>query len=352
MKILYINYVDLDKVSSGSSVRPKKIYDAFNNLRYEVKMLSGLQNRMKERWKNAWRFFKDIRKEEYDLCYVESPSGPIFNFCDHLLLFYIAKVKKIPVGFFYRDAFWKFAQWYNLGRLKKTIIDLMHKFDWMILKITCTKIYFPSDTMAELFEFKNKDVLPPGGAVIDNNLASFNNYMNCIYVGGVSERYGTEILLKAFDIVNSIYNREITLTLICREEIDIIKKYKKHKWLKFHTGISGEENLKRFYENADLAIIPFKRDIYMDFAIPIKMFEYMANRKPIIATNCIELSKFIDKNSIGIITEDNAESLAKGIIEFFNMDLLDRNKFYTNLNEAINENTWEKRAEQIIKLKK
>lgn len=351
MRILYINYVDLDKVSSGSSVRPKKIFDAFNNLEYEVKMLSGLQNRIKERWKNAWQFFKEIRKEDYDLCYVESPSGPIFNFCDHLLLLYISKVKKIPIGFFYRDAFWKFASWYKLGKVKSTIIHLMHKFDWAILNSTCTKMYFPSDTMAKLFDFKNKEALPPGAASTSNSLASFNNHMNCIYVGGVSERYGTEILLKAFDIINSTYDKEITLTLICREEIDIIKKYRKYKWLKFYTGISGEEQLKSFYENADLAIIPFKRDLYMDFAIPIKMFEYITNKKPIVATNCIELSKFIEEYRIGIVTEDNAESLAKGIIEFFNMNLDEKNKFYSSLNKAVDENTWEKRVQQIIKLK-
>lgn len=349
MKVLYINYVDFNKVTSGSSVRPKEMYDAFNNLGYEVTMLSGLQNRFKERWSNAWKFYKEIRNKKYDICYVESPSGPIFNICDHLLLIYISKIKKIPVGFFYRDAFWKFAKWYKVGKVKKIIIDLMHKFDWMILKATCTKIYFPSETMADLFKFKNKGVLFPGSDIKESESKEYKDYKNCIYVGGVSERYGTEILLRAFEIINNTENK-INLTLICREENDIIDKYKKYDWLKLYTNVSGADKLRPHYENSDLAIIPFKRDVYMDFAMPIKMFEYIANGMPIVATNCIELSKFISENNVGIITDDNSESLAKGILKFYNMSSDEKEQLYSKIQKSAQQNSWEKRAEVIKEL--
>lgn len=352
MKVIYINYVDFNNVSSGSSVRPKKMYEAFRSIGYEVTMLTGLQNKFKERWINTWRFFKDIRNKEYDICYVESPSGPIFNFCDHLILFYINKVKKIPIGFFYRDAYWKFGQWYKLPKFKRIIINLMHRFDLFVLKRVCDKIYFPSKTMADLFNLKNKSVFPPGGTVLNEPVKQFNQYNNCIYVGGVSERYGTEILLEAFRIANSKLEQQVTLTLICRSEIDIMESYKQYDWLKVYTGISGEENLKSFYEKADMAVIPFKRDVYMDFAIPIKLFEYMSNNIPIVSTDCIELSKFIKEYEIGIITKDNAESLADGIIEFYEMELDKKNKIHENLNNAIQKNSWENRARQLEELVK
>lgn len=350
MKALYINFVDLDNVSSGSSVRPKKIYEAFNNLNIDVEMLSGLQNRFSERWKSAWRFFKKIKKEKYDFCYVESPSGPIFNLCDHLLLIYISKVKKIPIGFFYRDAYWKFAQWYNLGKVKKYIITLMHKFDWIIINWVCKKIYFPSDTMAELFNSKNKATLPPGTSILLTEVKNFKNFKNCIYVGGVSERYGTEILLEAFELINSQFNMNVNLTLICREEIDIIKRYKDKKWLNLKIGLSGQEILGEFYKKSDLAIIPFKRDVYMDFAIPIKMFEYMANNMPIVSTNCTEVEKFILENGIGIVTDDNYLSLAKGICRFYEISEAERDEIYKNIQNAMQKNTWEKRLEDVMKL--
>ena len=49
--ILYITFVDFNEQKSGSSVRPKKIYDTFLEEGYKVTLLTGLQNRMKERWK-------------------------------------------------------------------------------------------------------------------------------------------------------------------------------------------------------------------------------------------------------------------------------------------------------------
>lgn len=350
MKVLYINYVDFNKVSSGSSVRPKKMYESFKKLGYEVTMLTGLQNKKKQRWQNTWKFFKKIRKNSYDVCYVESPSGPIFNFCDHLILLYISKIKKIPIGFFYRDAYWKFGELGNISKIKKLLINLMNRFDWIILKITCDKMYFPSQTMANLFKFKNKEEFPPGATAIYTELKEFQSFNNCIYVGGVSERYGTEILLNAFDLINNKYNRKINLTLICRQEIDIIKKYKNSTWLDLKSDISGDEMLRPFYKKADLAIIPFKRDIYMDFAIPIKLFEYLSNQMPIVATNCIELSKFIKDNKIGIVTEDNEESLAQGIIKFYDLSLEDKDYIYKNLNITMKKNTWEDRAKKIIEL--
>ncbi len=41
MLILYITYVDINSGTSGSSVRPQKMYRAFLDAGHEVKLLSG-----------------------------------------------------------------------------------------------------------------------------------------------------------------------------------------------------------------------------------------------------------------------------------------------------------------------
>ena len=45
MLILYITYVDMSGGSSGSGVRPQKMYRAFLDEGHEVKLLSGTQQR-------------------------------------------------------------------------------------------------------------------------------------------------------------------------------------------------------------------------------------------------------------------------------------------------------------------
>ena len=44
MRVLYINYIDMDAVTSGSKVRPVKMYQAFLDEGHEVKLLTGAQS--------------------------------------------------------------------------------------------------------------------------------------------------------------------------------------------------------------------------------------------------------------------------------------------------------------------
>ena len=48
-KILYITFTDFGDLSSGSAVRSFRMYNAFKNLGYDVKLLEGQQNKRKTR---------------------------------------------------------------------------------------------------------------------------------------------------------------------------------------------------------------------------------------------------------------------------------------------------------------
>ena len=342
--ILYITFVDFSEQKSGSSVRPKKIYDAFLQEGYTVELLTGLQNRKLERWKSVWSFYKKIKKNKYEFCYVEPPAGPIFNLCDHLILLYIAKIKKIPVGLFYRDAYWKFADWYSVSGVKKAIINSMHKFDWFIIKKSCKKVYFPTKSMGDLFKDVNKDILPPGCEIQDISSKNSQN-INLVYVGGMSEQYGGPLLLEALKKVNQ--EIKVNLHIVCREEDwKNFKEYSKEDWLNvYHTSGSG---LKEIYDKANIAIIPRKVDFYMDFAMPVKLFEYISYGLPIISTQCKEVANFVNDNEIGIVCEDNVDSIYSALK---NINIDDINKLSANVEKVRAENTWNKRVKYISKLK-
>lgn len=342
--ILYITFVDFQEQKSGSSVRPKKIYDAFLEEGYNISLLTGLQNRKLERWKNCISYYKNIKNEKYDFCYVEPPAGPIFNLCDHLLLLYISKVKKIPVGLFYRDAYWKFADWYNVSGIKRFVINTMHKFDWFIIRKTCKRVFFPTKTMGDLFDFKDKEALPPGCELTEVTNKSSEN-IEIIYVGGVSEEYGGRLLLETLEKVNE--DRKMVLHLVCRkEELNNIEQYLNKPWLKIYNA-SGKE-LEEIYSKANLAVIPRKIDFYMDFAMPVKLFEYISYELPIIATKCKEVANFIELNKIGVVVEDNVDSLYNALI---NIDITDILEYTKNVKNTKVNNTWNKRVQQISNLR-
>lgn len=343
--ILYITFVDLDEQKSGSSVRPKKIYEAFNRAGLEVKLLEGQQNRKYERWKKVFKYFKEIRKKNFDICYIEPPSGPIFNLCDHLLMLYISKIKKVPVGVFYRDAFWKLSEYYSYKGLKAKIIILMHKFDWKLIKYVSKVIYFPSETFANYFDFPNKVILMPGAEKIDDLDNGEDN--SFIYVGGLDGLYGSNLLLDSFKMAYE-KNNLLKLNLVCREENDIIKKYKDEEWLNLYVGKSGEEELKKIYNISKYSIISLIPGVYSDLAVPIKLFEYISYEKPIVSTNCLEIEKIIKKYNIGKIAEADIISLSTAILDITS-DIDGYNKYKENIRtNVLKEEMWDNRITIIL----
>lgn len=341
--IIYITFVDFDNLTSGSSVRPAKIYNSLIEKGFDVSLLTGLQNRKLERWKNVFKFMGTILGTSgYEFCYVEPPSGPIFNFCDHLLLLLI-RLKGIPTGLFYRDAYWKFADWYSKKGIKRKIINAMHRFDWFIFKRTCDTIFFPSESMGDLFKFEKKFPLPP--ACEDNILSSgvedFRH--NVIYVGGVSESYGGKLLLQSFEKLNRVKN--IHLHLVCRkDEQEAIKEYVGSDWLHLYSA-SGKQ-LEDIYKKCDAALIPRKKDFYMDFSMPVKLFEYLGYGLPVIVTNCNEMAKFVTRNEVGLVCEDDADDLANTILKLYE-DKNSYDKLKSNVIKTTKSNLWANRVEFI-----
>lgn len=310
-RLLLITFIDFGEMKSGSSVRPQRMYDAFVELGYDVSLLSGLQNRKLERWRNVFRKFREIRRSLPDFCYVEPPSGPFFNFCDHLLLLYL-KLKKVPIGFFYRDAYWLFADWWNVNRVKRFFLKLMHRFDLFIIKRTCKVVFFPTKSMADLFNLKCKSVLPPAGK--DLVIPEHKTKRKALYIGGVSKFYGTDIMLEAFKILNEEMNSGISLTVCCRknEMNGFFDDYSDAPWLEV-VHLSGDEQLKPLYESSDIALYPSRRDFYMDFCMPVKIFEYLSRALPVAATNCKETASFVLNNGIGVVSEDNPRAFAAAV---------------------------------------
>lgn len=344
-RLLLDTFIDFGEMKSGSSVRPQRICDAFRELGYDVDLLSGLQNRKRERWRNVMKKIKEVRKNPPDLCYVEPPSGPFFNLCDHLLLLSL-KHKKVPVGLFYRDAYWLFADWWQVHGIKRFFLVMMHRFDLFIMKHTCRILFFPTQSMAELFTLPiKKSVLPPAGVV--NVIPEHPIAGNALYIGGVSKVYGTDMMLKAFEIINEKLQKGIHLTVVCREAEmgSFFNGYLEKPWLTV-AHASGDEQLRPFYEAADIALYPSKKDRYMDFCMPVKLFEYLSRGLPVVATNCRETARFVTENGFGVVSDGTPEDYAQKIAGLFD-DPQKLRQFHENAVSALkSKNLWPHRAKQ------
>lgn len=348
--VLYITYIDMQEMTSGSMVRPQKIYSAFIEEGFNIKLLKGseLRNKKEKRIKSIYEIEEWLKDNTPDYCYIESPSSPII-FKEDLNLIKKIHKKNIKIGFFYRDAYYKLGKKYVFQNTKFSVKKYLKYYFYKLLAYrtdNCIRknvdiVYFPSESMSKFFDFKDKRALPPAAEKVEYTYSESNNL---IYVGGVSEEYGTNLIFEAMDIVNK--KHEINLNLVCRKEEmnNIPKQYLNKKWLKIYHA--SDKELKPIYENSKLALIAKKPSVYNNFAISVKIFEYITYGLPIIAVNTYETNKIIEKYKIGISTDVSSESLANGILTLY-----ENNKLYNELKEniklSLNENLWSTRVKQI-----
>ncbi|HEX3026409.1 MAG TPA: glycosyltransferase, partial [Clostridia bacterium] len=168
-----------------------------------------------------------------------------------------------------------------------------------------------------------------------------------LYVGGTSLFYGTDILLGAFERLNETKGLNIRLILVCREGEgdELLLPYAGRPWLEV-IHASGDEALEPIYRRSDFGIFSGRRDPYMDFSMPVKLFEYLSRALPIVTTDCVEAANFVEKNGVGIVAQDNPQSFAEAVAGLYDdPDCLPRLR--KNAERALRGgNLWVHRAER------
>jgi glycosyltransferase involved in cell wall biosynthesis len=296
---------------SASGIRPQRMLAAFKDIGYNVIEISGYS---RERKKIINKLKKEIDTGlQIDFLYSESstmptlltdPSHiPVRPFVDFSFFKYCAN-RKIPVGLFYRDMYWKFPEYVTSGgKVKSFIAKAFYKYDILKYKQLLSKLYLPSLKMGEYFrEFANMcyDELPPACGVheIDATIDCQNkNNINLLYVGGIGKGY------KLHTLVNAIKgNSSFTLTICTRkEEWDLFHaEYEDTEFNKnIHVVHLSGEALEKIYMNADIAVLFLEPSEFRIFANPYKLFEYIGYGKPVLASKDTYAGEYVKRLDIG-----------------------------------------------------
>ncbi|NMD38494.1 MAG: hypothetical protein GYA87_07440, partial [Christensenellaceae bacterium] len=172
MLVLYITYIDLGKNDIGSKLRPYKMYKAFLNLNYKVKILSAAQT-LKNR-NNRITKIKEIevwlKNNKPNFCYIESDYTAI-RFLEDYKLIKLLKTLNIPTAYFYRDFDYKFPDMKtSVSGLINNLRELFIKFLWFKTNRILNKVdivYFPSKYCFKYFDFEDMRALPPASEIIN-----------------------------------------------------------------------------------------------------------------------------------------------------------------------------------------
>ena len=326
--IFHIPYKIDPNVKSGTNIRPVKMKEAFEANEYKVDCIWGYGRERKER-------ISAIKKKiqqgvVYDFVYSENNTMPTaLTEKDHIPRYFnldfeffkYCKKNGIKISLFYRDIYWKFDVYKEkTNRLRPYVENVK---DFSELPPGC-------EINEEVIECKKKQ--------------SPKESLELFYVGGIGSLYDIKKLLQTV-----IKFDNVRLTVCCRENEWITNKERYQKYVNNNISIihkSGKE-LDEYYKKADISLLYFPSDGYRSFAMPVKLFEYMGNLTPIIATCGSAAGEFVELNDIGWNISYNDNSLEKLLAKILkNRKLLIEKR--NNLACALQRNTWKARAAQVI----
>lgn len=100
---------------------------------------------------------------------------------------------------------------------------------------------------------------------------------------------------------------------------------------------------------ADVLLLPntAKENISKYYTSPMKLFEYMASRRPIIATDIPSIREILDDTNAMIVPPDDPEAMVHGIIDVFT-DSVRAETIMEKAYRDVELHTWRKRAKRIL----
>lgn len=138
---------------------------------------------------------------------------------------------------------------------------------------------------------------------------NLNKVKNLVtYIGGFEDWKGYKTLLKASELIQ---NKNIEIVMIGgeKDKIKILKK--KYKKVNFQ-GIKKSSEIPTYLKAFDIAILPNipinKNSTY--YTCPIKLFEYLASKTPIIASDLPSIRNIVNNKQVEFFKPNDEKELA------------------------------------------
>ena len=138
--------------------------------------------------------------------------------------------------------------------------------------------------------------------------------------GAILERYGFQVLIKAVPYLKQSIP-DVKVVIIGEGEfLETLKELAKIINVQKHVSFMGMVPLEKVpleISKADIGIVPIVKDSFTDLMAPNKLFEYVAMKKPVIASRTGGIQDYFDDSCLVFFEPGTEQELAKCIIGLY-----------------------------------
>jgi len=142
------------------------------------------------------------------------------------------------------------------------------------------------------------------------------------YAGGLSKERGIFDLATATQTFSSRHATRVQLLLIgdfysADEKNEFLQTFDAVDYELKLTGWVAHPRVSRMLRDADVCTIPLHPTKRFLRSLPVKLYEYMALSKPIVATNLPETSEVVERSQCGLVVDPTAPHALADAIHFY-----------------------------------
>lgn len=260
-----------------------------------------------------------------------------------------------PVGIFYRDIYWRFRQFrQGINPILEAGLQATYRGELLAYRRLGIHLFLPSRAMGRHVPFLTPDrasALPPGAPVVEAgdvgrpvSESRDKAELDLLFVGVLQDNYRLDACLKA---VSQTPGTRVTLCV--RQET--WEETREHYAPLLPAGRadvvhrSGSELLP-LYERADLGVLFTEPNPYWDFAVPYKLYEYLAHELPVIAVRGTQTGRLVQEMGIGWVLEYDVDALS-ALLRHLREAPEEIEAVRRRMRQVVPSQTWQARARQV-----
>jgi glycosyltransferase involved in cell wall biosynthesis len=158
--------------------------------------------------------------------------------------------------------------------------------------------------------------IPRGARPFNDNIDYAHRLPSAVYSGSISRHENLPLFVRSMPFVQTKLNDCAFYITGKGDYKSTLEKLAKQNSVNMRfLWFQERTECQKFLSQCGVGIIPWANTVSRRFGFPIKMLNYFSVGLPVVMTDIGEWSKMVKKEKLGVVTEEDTQSFADGIVE-------------------------------------